>query len=100
MPSEGRHLVSRLSRCHAFALSLSVFVLPHALRGQTGVIRGKVTSAAGAPLAAVSVTVDATALRVLSNDQGQYELRGVPSGANTVRARLLGYVVQVAHVSV
>src|SRR5690348_14055026 len=97
----GRHLVSQASnRLRAFVVSFSLLVLPHALAAQTGVIRGKVTSATGAPLAAVSVTVDATGLRVISNDQGQYELRGVPTGANTVRARLLGYVAQVAHVSV
>src|SRR5207302_7190005 len=69
-------------------------------RAQTGTIRGKVTSAAGGPLAAVSVTVDATALRAITNDQGEYELRGVPTGASTVRARLLGYVAQAARVSV
>jgi iron complex outermembrane receptor protein len=73
---------------------------PAVVRAQSGTVRGKVTSAAGAPLAAVSVTVDATALRVITNDQGEYELRGVPTGANTVRARLLGYVAQEARVSV
>ena len=87
------------SRFHQLVLSLLV-VLPGTLLAQTGVIRGKVTSAAGAPLAAVSVTVDATSLRVLTNDQGQYELRSVPTGAMTVRARLLGYVAQMARVNV
>jgi iron complex outermembrane recepter protein len=88
------------SRFHAFVMFLLLLVLPHALAGQTGTIRGKVTSVAGAPLAAVSVTVDATVMRVITNDQGEYELRGVPTGTNTVRARILGYVPQVMRVNV
>ncbi|HEX9393111.1 MAG TPA: TonB-dependent receptor [Gemmatimonadales bacterium] len=73
---------------------------PAVAGAQTGTIRGKVTSAAGAPLGAVSVTVDATVLRVITDDQGAYELRGVPTGANTLRVRILGYVPQVLRVSV
>src|SRR5258708_28825454 len=73
---------------------------PAVAGAQTGTIRGKVRSAAGAPLGAVSVTVDATVLRVITDDQGAYELRGVPTGANTLRVRILGYVPQVLRVSV
>src|SRR5258708_24623613 len=73
---------------------------PAVAGAHTGTIRGKVTSAAGAPLGAVSVTVDATVLRVITDDQGAYELRGVPTGANTLRVRILGYVPQVLRVSV
>src|SRR5258708_3927135 len=73
---------------------------PGVAGAQTGIVGGKVTSAAGAPLGAVSVTVDATVLRVITDDQGAYELRGVPPGANALRVRILGYVPQVLRVSV
>lgn len=74
-------------------------VLPSTLLAQ-GSIRGRVTDAGGAPLARVLVTTDATGLRATTDDQGQYEIRGVPSGVYMVRARLLGYVPQTSRVSV
>src|SRR5258708_13158078 len=65
--SEGRHLVFRFSRFHFFALSASLLTLPGALPGQTGTVRGKVTSAPAAPLAAVIVTLPAPALPPITN---------------------------------
>ncbi|HEU5261804.1 MAG TPA: TonB-dependent receptor, partial [Gemmatimonadales bacterium] len=38
--------------------------------------------------------------RATTNDQGDYELRAVPAGTYTVRARLLGYVPQTTRVAV
>ncbi len=43
------------------------------------------------------VAVGATAT---TNDKGDYEIRGVPAGTYTVRARLLGYVAQTVRVTV
>src|SRR5258708_3455216 len=73
---------------------------PAVAGAQTGTIRGKGTSAAGAPPGGGGGTGAATRLPLLTAAQGAYELRGVPTGANTLRVRILGYVPQVLRVSV
>jgi iron complex outermembrane receptor protein len=65
-----------------------------------GSIRGRVTDAAGAPLARASVTADAPGLRATTDDQGRYEIRGVAPGVYLLRARTLGYQPKTARVSV
>ncbi|MGH7549033.1 MAG: TonB-dependent receptor, partial [Gemmatimonadales bacterium] len=52
------------------------------------------------PLARATVTIEAIGARATTNDQGDYEIRGVPAGTYTVRVRLLGYVPQTARVAV
>ncbi len=85
-------------------LCASVFLLlvaaTHRLGAQGGTLRGRVADSAGAPLPRASVSVDAIGLRTTTNDQGDYEIRGIPSGTYNVRARILGYVAQVAQVTV
>jgi iron complex outermembrane receptor protein len=70
------------------------------LAAQGGVIRGRVTDSTGAALGRVSVIVEALGARATTDDQGNYELRGVPAGSHTVRVRLLGYVPLLVRVSV
>src|SRR2546425_4413191 len=56
----------------------------------TGTIRGRVTDAATQqPLVTVSVTVGSRS--ALTQADGHFVLTGVPAGADTVRARMLGY---------
>jgi iron complex outermembrane receptor protein len=68
------------------------------LAAQGGTIRGTVADSSGSPLANASITVEGTGLRTTSGSQGDYEIRGVPDGTHTVRARLIGY--QAARASV
>ncbi|MDF3053955.1 MAG: bfeA [Geminicoccaceae bacterium] len=70
------------------------------LFAQSGTIRGTVEDSSGAGLANVSVTVDGTGLRATSGSGGDYEIRGVPAGQRTVRARLIGFQAASATVSV
>src|SRR5213078_740582 len=70
------------------------------LSAQGGTVRGRVADTTGAPLARVSVSIEAIGARATTNEQGDYEIRGVPAGTHSVRARLLGYVAQVARVTV
>jgi iron complex outermembrane receptor protein len=65
---------------------------------QSGAIRGTVVDSSGAALPNASITVDGTGLRTTSGSQGEYEIRGVPAGERTLRARLIGF--QAAAVSV
>jgi iron complex outermembrane receptor protein len=59
---------------------------------QTTIFRGHVTDSMGAALARADVSIDGTNLHTLSGDRGEFELRGVPAGTRTWRARMLGYV--------
>jgi iron complex outermembrane receptor protein len=87
----------RASVLAAFAM-LCLFAAP--LHAQSGTIRGKVADSTGAALARATVSVEGTALHVQSDEQGQYQLTGVPAGARTVSARLIGYQPQSAVVTV
>jgi iron complex outermembrane recepter protein len=70
------------------------------LSAQTGTIRGTVSDSAGGTLANAAISVDGTELRATSGSAGTYEIRGVPSGTHTVRARLIGYQAGTAQVEV
>ncbi len=70
------------------------------LAAQGGTVRGRVADTTGAPLARVSVSIEAIGARATTNEQGEYEIRGVPAGTHSVRARLLGYVPQIVRVAV
>jgi len=75
-------------------------VVPSLVLGQRGSIRGRVSDAAGAPLARASISAEGSGLRGTSDDQGRYEIRGISAGTYTVRVRMLGYVPQSARVTV
>lgn len=77
-----------------------VLTLPAPLLAQGGAIRGSVADSSGTPLPNASITVEGTNLRTTSGSQGDYELRGVPAGRQTVRARLIGYLAASAPVTV
>jgi iron complex outermembrane receptor protein len=74
------------------ALVLSGLALPAALSAQASGVHGRVTDAQGSSLANVVVTVEGPGLRTTTTERGTYEIRGVPAGTWTVRARLVGYV--------
>lgn len=80
--------------------ALAFVLLAHPLHAQAGSLQGKVTDSTGAPLAGVVVSVEGTALRTNSDARGAYVLRGVPAGARTVRARMIGYAPVMAIVQV
>jgi iron complex outermembrane recepter protein len=82
----------------AYALALGCMASPLAAQG--GSIRGSVTDSSGSALANASITVEGTGVRTTSGTQGQYELRGVPAGRQTVRVRLIGYQAATQRVEV
>ena len=83
------------------ACAFLALLLPSSpLAAQGGTVRGRVTDSTGAPLARVVVSIEAIGAHATSDEQGSYEIRGVPAGTHSVRARLLGYVAQVARVTV
>src|SRR5947208_11774235 len=88
--------IALLALCPALLL---LFASPR-LAAQGGVIRGRVADTTGAPLPRASVTIEAFGASATTNEQGDYELRRIPAGTHTVRARLLGYVPQAVRVTV
>jgi iron complex outermembrane receptor protein len=82
------------------AYMLVLGCLATSLAAQTGTIRGRVTDSTGTALSSASITVEGTELRASSGSAGEYEIRGVPAGARTLRARLIGYQAATAAVTV
>ena len=77
-------------RCIIAALLAVFWTAPLSAQQPTGTIRGRVTDAATQqPLATVSVTVGSRT--ALTQADGRFIFTGVPAGADTVRARMLGY---------
>jgi iron complex outermembrane receptor protein len=72
----------------AFLLILSV---PFAAAAQGGSVQGRVTDAAGSPVANASVFLDPGGWRARSNQQGEYTIARLPAGTYTMRVRLLGF---------
>jgi TonB-linked SusC/RagA family outer membrane protein len=59
-----------------------------------GTITGKVTDAAGSPLAAVSVSIEGGSLGATTQDDGTYRIAQVPPGTHTLVARRIGYLLE------
>ncbi len=68
--------------------------------GGGGILRGHVADTAGTPLPRTGISIEAVGASATTNDRGDYEIRGVPVGTYTARARRLGYVAQLARVTI
>ena len=79
---------------------LVLIVFPAMLAAQGGTIRGRVTDAQGAPLVRAAVALEGTGFRTVTDQAGAYQITGVPAGAYTLRARLIGYATAMTQVTV
>ena len=78
-------------------LALGVALLaPGALAGTTGKLSGRVASEKNEPLAGVNIRIEGQRLGAISDDQGNYDIIGIPAGVYIVRANLLGQAPFVA----
>jgi iron complex outermembrane receptor protein len=80
------------------ALLAVLWVVPLRAQQTTGTIRGRVVDDAQQPLARATVT--AAGRGAVTGADGRYVITGVPAGAVTVRARMLGYAPATAPVTV
>src|SRR6185437_13693756 len=83
-------------RRHGAALIRAAWLItfaagPTVVLGQQATITGRVTSQAGQPLGDARVSLVGTVLSAGTNPDGQYTLRGVPSGTVEVRVNRVGY---------
>lgn len=81
-------------------LALVALAAVETLAAQPGRLRGRVSDSAGTGLPGAVVTVEGTLLRATAGAQGDYELRNIPAGSYTVRARLIGHAPASAQVTV
>lgn len=79
-----------LAFCAFFASALLLGPLRAGCQGQ-GTIGGTVTDSAGIPLLGVEITIDGSAIRAYTNEEGVFRLGGVPFGTRTLSARRLGF---------
>src|SRR4029079_13415271 len=77
-------------------LALAVFACPSLSIAQgTGSICGRVTDAtSGGPLAAVQISIEGTRAGAQSGSDGNYSINGIPTGAQTLVVRRVGYSLQ------
>ncbi len=93
-----RYILRSLRRAALFG---AFVVCPLGAQSTQGTVTGRVTDAAtGQPIASAQVNVVNTALGALTNDKGQYTIRGVLPGPHTVRALRVGFAEQSGTVSV
>ncbi len=71
-----------------------------ALGAQVGAIRGKVVDSTGAPIPGALLAVDRTAVRAQATSSGSFTLLGVPAGARTIRAQIIGFAPTTIDVTV
>ena len=99
--------IRALSRVAAMALAWQL-ILPVAQpsmavaqgTAQTGSIDGKVTDEKGAPIAGAQIGVQGTTAGAQTGTNGEYVIARVPVGAQTVRARMVGFRPDSASVTI
>jgi TonB-linked SusC/RagA family outer membrane protein len=70
------------------------------LEAQTGTVQGRVTDAAGAPIANALVSLVGTNVAVRTDADGRYEMANLPVGNVTLRAAIIGYAALTRTVAV
>jgi len=84
-----------LATCALFAFA------PAAHAQGRGTITGTVTDAtSGDPIQGARILLDGTNISVVTNQQGQFSLRNVPLGPQSIRAIMIGYDMGRAQVNV
>ena len=81
----------------------SLFTIPLTaltLAAQSGTVRGTISDSAGTPVANATLSIEGTGLSATTGGAGGYEIRGVPAGIYTVRARAIGYQAASVRVTV
>jgi TonB-dependent receptor len=73
------------------ALLATVSTAPVAAQVSGGVLEGRVLGDQGRPLAGALVQIEALRLQALSNAEGRFTLRGIPTGTHTIVLSSVGF---------
>jgi TonB-linked SusC/RagA family outer membrane protein len=87
------HVARVLHRAALVAIALAASAITQQAHSQqTGIDRGTVTDSASARgIAGAQVTITGSTRGGLTNDAGEYTIRGVPTGTVTIRAQRIGF---------
>jgi TonB-linked SusC/RagA family outer membrane protein len=89
-----------MKRLRLLVAAVVAAVVPTIAAAQSGTITGRVTNAQNAqPVATATVNVVGTALRAVTNENGQYRITGVPAGTHQVTASRLGFSTRTVSVT-
>jgi len=70
---------------------LIIFIFTIVLNAQTGSITGRVTENARSGIPGVNILVEGTTLGAVSDEEGKYSIRSIPSGTYRIRFSSVGY---------
>lgn len=81
---------------YATRCALLVVLCVSAMRGQTGILSGKINDEqTGEEIVGANVLVVGTALGATTDIEGKYQIRNVPAGVHNVRISFVGYATKV-----
>ncbi|HLS96748.1 MAG TPA: TonB-dependent receptor [Sphingobacterium sp.] len=83
-----------LKKYYGFLLTLAVLYMAPIAASAQSTWKGKVTDAAGEPIAQASVLVEGTSAGASTNEQGEFILTAVPANRSTLVIRAVGYQTQ------
>ena len=78
---------------------ISIFILSSVCKAQTGGITGRVTDGNN-PVPSVNIIVLNTGLGTVSDDNGNYRLKGIPVGNQTVKYSSVGYKTETREIEI
>jgi len=78
------------------SLLLFNFLLLHVAYAQTASIKGRVVNDNGIALSSVNMTMAQSAQSDRTDENGYFEVKNIPAGKYTLRAKLIGYQMQTA----
>lgn len=87
----GKAVIRIASTLAAAFVFVTVSVTSGHAQATNGKVQGRVTSAAGQPIASAQVSIDGTSLGNITNDEGFYFINEVPAGLHTIRAQSIGF---------
>jgi len=81
-------------------MMLAFCSIASATYGQTGIIKGTITSSDGKPAPNINVSIEQANLGAASSDNGTYIIHNVPSGQLTLKVSAVGIVTQQKKITV
>lgn len=97
---KGAFLVRAARSLPALLVAVALPTVGEVAAQATGTLTGRVKTADGRPLAHAQVAVRGTTLIAVADDGGGFRIAGVPSSAQTLHVRMLGYEPRLLTVAV
>ena len=88
--------IHRCKTCATYVIAALAWLAVSAASAsaQAGTVSGRVTTAAGLALSDTRVVIVGTTLGAMTNAEGRYTIRGIPSGGHEVRVSRVGLLAR------